>query len=274
MAELSRLAGVSDEDLRRSTIRSIDLGVTDYIGDVPVGGGTMARRRPGAICTRCIREDVEGGVGREMVRPYRRVWWDLRMIDACPKHSILLSLTCPKCQATLGRAPLSPRWCRCGFDLSTSTGTPVAAPDIEATAFLVRRIAEPGGVGSPVLERLSLAGAVTLFLQIGRMQVPGQASTAVFGRDMGPDRRCRICSIGYRAVERWPEGVGAFLAGLSADGGPEKARHIPRLRQWLAARAEPGFRLVEAAMVEHARKVNTILGGGGNPISGTSVGRT
>ena len=151
--ELAALAGTDVEKLRASSFSSRTGNGPGSIGAIPIGGGKF-RRPSGAVCTRCIRDDIERRRGPEPTRPYRRVWWNLRFIEACPEHLVLLRLDCPACGTTLGRSQLTPRWCGCGCDLSKTAETKLAMADVAAATFLVRRVTDPEAPAHPVLDRL------------------------------------------------------------------------------------------------------------------------
>ena len=69
--------------------------------------GKFLRTSSVPVCVQCLRD-----------RGYVRQSWHHQMITACPEHRVLLTPTCPDCQAPLDLKRASIINCRCGYCLS------------------------------------------------------------------------------------------------------------------------------------------------------------
>ena len=260
LAELATLSGAREENLYASTAR-----VSGRSGRVRLGGIAVAERselRFGGICPACLREDLDKMRGAEAVRPYRRTWWDLRIVKACPTHSRLLLMACPGCGAVRDRRQASPRWCHCGCDLSLAATAEVPQPDVEADRFIVGRITSPDAVPHPVLGGLALNDAMTLLLRVGRCARRGSQDAEIDLRKAAatPEQRCRIASAGWRALEDWPRNffpvLDALVAGTSPGSSHRIAGRYGPLHLWLSKTEKPEYGPLRAAITDHARSVH------------------
>ncbi len=93
----------------------------------------------GRVCTECLRLDMETRAGPAACRTWRRSWWDVAAISACPIHNRTLISTCPHCGVAFSRKTLSPMRCPCGQDVVNGTSQFVSPDDQIGDAYLVGR---------------------------------------------------------------------------------------------------------------------------------------
>ena len=192
--ELARLSGFSEPIIRSSTIirdrsKRVTLGRT-IISET----GTIASTTSyGRICSLCLQDDIQRLSGLPKCRPWRRTWWDIAGVSSCPKHGIALTTTCPSCRHSLSRKALSPRFCRCGFDLLRCIPDDSAMMIIMADVYLVGRLGFAPVPKHPFLDRFHVDDTATLMVHLGR---------AVFWGRQPPDRYYDDCNQGQRRISR------------------------------------------------------------------------
>lgn len=192
------LCDASESDLLHSTCITTTDGYR-ILGNEVVD--TVRRSKwSGRICPDCLRRDLLDRPGPIACRPYRRVWWDLPTVAACPSHSVALLTHCPSCQRHLSRRSLSPRYCSCGLDLSTVPTHRLPASEVRPSVYLVERLR--GGLRSHnrLLDALPWYAVGVAIDQIGR---------AISSREQyrflsPPEASRRRAAQGFTSAHNWP----------------------------------------------------------------------
>ncbi len=210
--------------------------------------------RVGPICTACIREDLDVRSGPELVRPHRRMWWDLSAVVCCPRHAVPLTMRCPACSRSLGQWQLSPRLCGCGFDFARHVEAPMPEVDVQAAAYLVSRLTGAGELRSPLLDAMPLAVAGSGMMWIGRTATFGAEPPPTAGMTVG--EHAAAASIGFWALTDVPGVLVPILNSLVArrteDGGLKIVSYYGALYRWLWHSKQPSLDPLKAILARHA----------------------
>lgn len=256
LRELSILCGIDVEAIRHSTLVGSAGGKDRFGSDGVYRYGQRRLRSYGRVCCSCLRADLVSSEGPTELRPYRRFWWDARIVDACPPHRELLLATCTACGAVLLTIALSPRFCTCGHDLATIAQPQLCMEDTAASVYLVGRLRGEVVHRAGLLDTLEVHVASLAMLHVGEAALLTSPSPLPEAWRLSPSERCRSASAGLRALLDWPAGFHAVLDRLVAR--PPCALHgtatlYDPLRPWLrkgttSAELDP----LRAAIAEHA----------------------
>ncbi|MFT4934001.1 MAG: hypothetical protein ACI9LT_000674 [Pseudoalteromonas distincta] len=186
----------------------------------------------GRICPDCLRRDLLDRPGPIACRPYRRVWWDLPTVAACPSHSVALLTHCPSCQRHLSRRSLSPRYCSCGFDLSTARTRRLPTSEVRPSVYLVERLRGGLSPHNRLLDALPWYAVGVAIDQIGRAIAP----RAQYRFLSPPEASRRRAAQGFASALNWPTQFRidleeCLLGGLRS----RKIRRIRTFHVWATA---------------------------------------
>ena len=94
MALLEEWTGECRDRLARFAVRSADVKLHFKLGHA-VFGRDHRRGDVHRFCVQCVRDDLRVEDGREVSRPYMRVWWETKAIGTCPIHgSRIVEVAC------------------------------------------------------------------------------------------------------------------------------------------------------------------------------------
>lgn len=257
--ELARLAGLHAPDIARNTVMRQSNGSLMYAGtSFGVQWWARPQRR---YCPACFRDDLRGNDhehGPRDFRPFRRAYWDLKLIENCPVHRCELLHTCPACER-LGATDQTLPWvCRCGADLSKAPRVR-SSSDCALDQYLVGRLGGCAPLPVPVLDGMPLDIAVQAAFHVGSLVEHG-GHRRRNDRDLrsmsGPRRR------GFAVLREWPQ---AFADALDRHFGDEERVRTNRtlygtpygiLRSWTSRRSLSSFaEPVRIAMRQHALRL-------------------
>ena len=205
LAELALLTGVPEPFIRAST-RFVDESGAMFIGRELIN--TRALNSvicvAGRVCPDCLRADLKECEGPIACRPYRRVWWDLAAVTACPVHGGLFIHKCPVCGAPLSRMVASPQYCRCGCDLSEQVSARINPSDVTADHYLVGRLDGVERSTHALLDRMPFQVAALAMIRIGRASLAGARGLSKKSDKLEPAIQAKMASLGYR-ISALPE---------------------------------------------------------------------
>jgi len=199
LAELALLTGIPEAVIRAST-RYVDESGAMFIGGelLHARDDHKASSAAGRVCPDCLRADLDEREGSMACRPHRRVWWDLTAVTACPIHGALLIGTCRACGGRLSRELASPRYCRCGCDLSELCSVALEPSDLAADRYLVGRLGGVERSTHALLDSMPLHIAALAMIRIGRASLVGARGLSKKGDRIEPAMQARMASLGYR----------------------------------------------------------------------------
>lgn len=173
-----------------------------------LGDWSMRSRRR---CPLCVDEDrseaIRMGIPPEWWAT-NRFWWDVRSIDACPRHAVALTDRCAACGAlqTWRRGLLA---CRCGAE--HVPGSAVDA-DPSVSRYMLSRMGCAAPLRVPVLDRMELVDAVRTMEMLGAARLDRQVVKPRRAEaDLPYDR-----AHGLSLAADWPVRFRSLLDGLVA----------------------------------------------------------
>lgn len=208
----------------------------------------------GRICPDCLRSDLLDRSGPIACRPYRRVWWDLPTVAACPSHSVALLTHCPACQRHLSRRALSPRYCSCGFDLSTAPTHRLPASEVRPSMYLVDRLRGGPRSHNRLLDSLPWYAVGVAIDQIGRAIAP----RAQYRFLSPPEASRRRAAQGFTSALNWPTQFRIDLNEcLLGHLRSRKIRRIKKLQVWATENSDIYYRILGELrrQLKHSRSV-------------------
>lgn len=199
LTELALLTRVAETSLIATTMITDRKGILRIGSErVSVKANHLAINGAGRMCPRCLQSDLEMRDGPIGCRPHRRVWWDLAGVVSCPYHGVLLLHVCPNCGNRPSRLPASPRYCKCGHDLTAATSLSLDDADLTADRYLIGRLERVGTSTHPLLDRMPLHDAALAMLQIGQAVMFGARGLRSKRRFSEPLLQAKAASIGFR----------------------------------------------------------------------------
>lgn len=247
---LGRMSGFGASWITASTLVSASDGT--YLNGVKVTqtdrslNGIVPSR--GRICQLCLIEDRDCLAGPDECRAFRRVWWDLREFEGCPKHRIPLLNQCPKCERPLLPYLVRPDMCSCGYDLTKAIKGETVSDSAEYELLLMAL-----GSAPPVWATgLSLRAAASIALRIGAMHFFGPHLKEL--RSFSASERMELLAEGWSILKG---GLEAFRTELSASaelGNPKSLNQTyGEIYRWLSRTQETGVGEFRQILFDHAK---------------------
>ncbi len=256
---VKNLAGLRDADVEAHTaVKSADNGPVALAGETLLSRSWAPEKR--RYCPHCLRSDLKGTVtadGPRPFRPYRRAWWDVKLIDNCPIHSCELLGTCPICGRSLNANDPWPWRCRCGGDLTRAVPADRAPTDCALDRYVVGRLGGCTPTPFAVLDPMPLDVAVRAAFYVGWIADHGQRlDLRKADRQSAAAARCR----GLELLADWPRSVEALLDRMVADLPARDRRDLSArtaygaLSRWLVSSNEPSLDPMREVVRDHADK--------------------
>lgn len=253
LEEVATIGGLNVELLSRSTLRLSPINIISLDNDMVINKKDTARSI-GRVCVACLREDLESNDVSEALRPHRRFWWDLAAVDFCPYHATALTKCCPKCSKDLTRKAISPRYCRCGYDLTRTKSKSVCVDDVGADSYFVKRLTGVRSTPNPVLDKMTLRQARNVVLQFG-LCIHGFRAEKFAQLD--PYTRAIGATSGFSSISDIPVVLTNTLDRLVNNRDHTSRGHksiYGRMWQWLQIQVHPALDTLKKAVNEHWSK--------------------
>lgn len=259
IALAERLGGLAEGPLEKATPHRTLPGITLY-GHYFKKFRTIGKAR---VCPACLAADTKNLAGRELLRPYRRNWWEIHNIGACPFHSTALIDSCPKCGTRL-RLTKSAVSCACDprVDLRRVTGVRVPNEDIVHDRWLLGRLGICEQHEHAFLDMLSPDIGSHLCLIIGTLIESGFQLSRTCTLRASYSVRAR--SLGWRVLQEWPHSFDAFLDQLIEHNNSTNKLKAMRtasysgLYQHLRRERSPELEVVYEAIKAHAARTHLV----------------
>ncbi|GEM_PF-4075285 len=165
------------------------------------------------VCPACLSDDMANYSGPESLRPYRRNWWEIQNIGACPIHAIALVDSCPACDEPL-QLIKSTTSCDCNphVDIRRLISPTIEPGDLVHDNWLLGRLGVCPLQESPFLDSLPIDTASHLCLMLGTIS---ENNFSVRGkRIVSPKYSMITRSIGWAILHNWPSSFKSFLDDL------------------------------------------------------------
>lgn len=254
---LEKLTGVDELTIRRSTFQRDEYAGWHFGNEALAkvsNWGSASTVSYGRVCPACVREDMDERVGPVECRPYRRFWWDLAAIYACPIHNLFLIKSCAACRRPFGGDNLSLNRCSCGNKLTRKCYSAVPKDLLEVNRYIFGRLINENSSTIHILNELSIRNAIGILTKFGS-QATLTSNRIVKTTD--EIEKARIMTAGYEAFANWPTGFENALEKLVSDRAPN--RISPKsayggMYRWLTANCDADLEQIRVALREHAIK--------------------
>ncbi|KAA2235864.1 TniQ family protein [Salinarimonas soli] len=166
-------------------------------------------------CPDCWRGDLSaaGGQRRAYWGIYRRPWWDVTAISACPTHRVRLAAHYPDCGEGVSWHYGSLTRCRNGHDLLRCEAVALDADDCRADAYLAGRLGGAPRVACDALDGLTLVDAVAAMERLGAAWLDENAGMARLRAELG---RGALMNAGHRVAADLPRHAVSLLDRVRA----------------------------------------------------------
>lgn len=158
----------------------------------------LIRENP-KVCPQCLQE-----------RPYAKKVWDLSFYTACPKHSISLLSSCPRCGTSLSWIRKSICHCTCGFDLRKVQPRPVSTSET-AISHHIDHFINTKSMETRDFFRLPLEDFLSLISFFAGQYLKLNTSTGKLFANLPQDHLHYLLKDAYQIFENWPNNFYLFL---------------------------------------------------------------
>lgn len=250
----ARLSGFAVEAIDMSTPTRMTGGQMLVAGAVFNRCGTL----PGRTCPSCIEQDLETFSSERVdLRAYRRGWWQVPSISACPVHEVGIEAACGECGHAFDESvPVGK--CRCSAARLDQVG--IGRDACQHDAWLLGRLGFAPQVQHPELDAMPPDVAAELCRVLGSSAIGERAGS---GRHADASGLAEARSMGWRILlggETELERTLDQIVVRSRSRGSVCNTAYGSLHRFLTMNADPALEPMRDQILAHARS-NVGLGG-------------
>lgn len=251
---IAELTGIDATTIRHSTFQRDEREGWHFGKEVlaKISNGASAISY-GRVCPACILDDIDERAGPTECRPYRRFWWDLSAIYACPIHNLALTSACVACRRVFGIDTLNLGRCECGHSVTRNECRPIQKEHLDANEYIFDRVTNSSSRSNHFLDGLSFRSAIGVLATVGIATDSKTSSREL--KTLNEQEKARIMTAGFNAFANWPTSFENVLDKMVSDQAQNKlspGSAYGKLQQWLNTSRDVDLELIRVAVRGHA----------------------